>query len=324
VKIREVTAADAPAWLRMRIALWPDSDSDHQDDIERFFDERLERKRTFVAEDDNGELVGFLELDQRSYAPGCTSSPVPFIEGWYVDPDARRSGVGRELIRAAEDWSRAAGFTEIGSDVEIDNVDGLVAHEALGYEETDRVVSFRRSLFSSAVILAVAEAEPLVGELRKHYTPGGVRGIPAHVTLLHPFADADQLDDDCIEELRGAIDGFGSFDFTLANTARFDDGVLYVAVEPMEPFRALIARICDAFPGRKPYERFAPDEVIPHLTVVTAEGYPNGPTSGDLEVFDRVEAQLAPSLPLVCRAHAVVVLADSPDGYSTAYELPLG
>ena len=156
MKIREIVEADSPEWLRMRIALWPGSDSDHEADIARFFRERLDRKRTFVAEDDAGRLVGFLELDQRWYAPGCASSPVPFIEGWFVDPDVRRSGVGGALVRAAEDWARAAGFTEIGSDVEIDNLDSIAAHEALGYEETDRVVSFRRSLdpvFGTGVIL---------------------------------------------------------------------------------------------------------------------------------------------------------------------------
>jgi hypothetical protein len=143
------------------------------------------------------------------------------------------------------------------------------------------------------------------------------------VTLLFPFVDVHRLDDDHIRRLRDAIAGFGAFDFSLTNTARFDDGVLYLAVAPVEPFRALIGRICGAFPGRKPYGRFEPDEVIPHLTVVTAEGYPDGPTSGDLEVFDRVDAQIAPSLPIACRARSVVVIADSPDGYATTHELPL-
>ncbi len=322
-EIREVVDADAAEWLRMRIALWPDSDSDHEADIKRFFAERLERKRTFVAEDDDGRLIGFLELDQRSYAPGCESSPVPFIEGWYVDAKARRTGVGRALIGAAEDWSRAAGFTEIASDVEIDNLGGIAAHGALGYEETDRVVSFRRALFGSGVILAVPEAEALIGDLRRRYTPGGARGVPAHVTLLFPFVDADRIDDDCIATLRGALEGAEPFEYSLTGTARFDDGVAYLAVSPVEPFRDLIARICAAFGGRQPYGRFTPDEVIPHVTVVTGDGYPDGPTAADLEVFERVEQQLAPSLPMTCRASRVTVIADSPDGWTTAYELSL-
>jgi aminoglycoside 6'-N-acetyltransferase I len=100
-----------------------------------------------VAEAD-GRLVGFLELDYRKYAPGCRSSPVPFIEGWYVEPGLQRRGIGRALIEAAEAYARAAGHHEIASDAEIANADGIAAHVALGFEEVERVVCFRRSLSS--------------------------------------------------------------------------------------------------------------------------------------------------------------------------------
>jgi len=130
----------------MREALWPGSLAGHDADTRRYFEDRDARLCTFVAEADDGGIVGFLELGERSYAPGCESSPVPFIEGWYVDPAARRKGVGAALVRAAERYAREAGFSEIGSDVEIDNEGSLRAHAALGYEETDRTVAFRRSL----------------------------------------------------------------------------------------------------------------------------------------------------------------------------------
>lgn len=130
----------------MRQALWPDSLANHDLDTKRFFEMPDERMRTFVAEDEVGNVVGFLELDQRKYAPGCNSSPVPFIEGWYVEPLARRRGVGRALVRAAEQWAQAAGFQEIASDAEIENEASHSAHAALGYEEIERLVCFRRSL----------------------------------------------------------------------------------------------------------------------------------------------------------------------------------
>jgi aminoglycoside 6'-N-acetyltransferase I len=145
MKVREIVAEDRLEWVRMREALWPGSLSDHDVETQRYFEQREVWPCILVAEED-ARLVGFLELDQRKYAPGCRSSPVPFIEGWYVDPAARRRGVGRALVRAAEDRARAAGFTEIASDVEIENAGSIAAHRALGYEETDRVVSFRRGL----------------------------------------------------------------------------------------------------------------------------------------------------------------------------------
>ena len=82
----------------------------------------------------------------REYAEGCNSSPVGFVEGWYVDPEARRSGVGRRLVEAAEDWAREAGCTEMASDSLIDNDEGHRAHEAIGFTEVERLVCFRKSL----------------------------------------------------------------------------------------------------------------------------------------------------------------------------------
>ena len=145
VTIREIVERDRGHWVRLREALWPGSLSDHDEETRRYFESRAKAPVIFVAEA-KGRLVGFLELDYRKYAPGCRSSPVAFIEGWYVEPDLQRQGIGRALIEAAEAHARAAGHHEIASDAELDNADGIAAHFALGYEEVERVVCFRRSL----------------------------------------------------------------------------------------------------------------------------------------------------------------------------------
>jgi aminoglycoside 6'-N-acetyltransferase I len=145
VKIREIVRNDRADWVRLRETLWPVSLSDHDAETRKYFDDPPKAPIVFVAEAD-GRLVGFLELDYRKYAPGCKSSPVPFIEGWYVEPWLQGRGIGRALIEAAEAWARAAGHHEIASDAEIENADGIAAHVALGYEEVERIVCFRKSL----------------------------------------------------------------------------------------------------------------------------------------------------------------------------------
>lgn len=145
MKIREIVESDRAEWVRMREALWPGAGSDHEAETRQYFENPCEAPVIFVAEAD-GRLVGFLELDYRRYAPGCQSSPVPFIEGWYVEPALQRRGIGRALIEAAEACARAAGHHEIASDAEVTNADGIAAHAALGYAEVERVVCFRRSL----------------------------------------------------------------------------------------------------------------------------------------------------------------------------------
>ena len=143
--IREITEADREAWVRMRDALWPGSLEDHEAETKAYFERGVQPPLIFVAEADR-RLIGFLELGTRPYAPDCRSSPVPFIEGWYVDPDWQRRGIGRALVAAAEAWAGAAGYTEMASDVEIDNTGSLAAHAALGYQEVERTVAFRKNL----------------------------------------------------------------------------------------------------------------------------------------------------------------------------------
>jgi aminoglycoside 6'-N-acetyltransferase I len=143
--IREIRESDRLDWVRLRDSLWPGSLSDHDDETRAHFENRPDAPIILVAETE-GRIVGFLELDFRKYAPGCRSSPVAFIEGWHVEAGFQGRGVGRALVEAAEARVRAMGHWEIASDSEIENADGIAAHRALGYEEVERIVCFRRTL----------------------------------------------------------------------------------------------------------------------------------------------------------------------------------
>ena len=93
-----------------------------------------------------GRLAGFVEVGTRSVAESCETSPVAFLEGWYVDADVRRQGVGAALVRAAEEWARAKGFREFASDAQITNTTSHLAHAALGFTEVERLVAYRKVL----------------------------------------------------------------------------------------------------------------------------------------------------------------------------------
>ncbi len=141
MKIRKLRAEDHGQWLRLRRTLWPESDDN---DAERWLS-RADAV-TFTAEDAPGELIGFVEAGERAYADGCNSSPVLFLEGWYVDSLARRRGIGGELLRAAEDWARARNLTECASDALLDNAAAIAVHASAGFHEVERSVKFRKPL----------------------------------------------------------------------------------------------------------------------------------------------------------------------------------
>ena len=150
MRIRLATNADASAWLALRIALWPDEDAARmRADVLAFFSNEVPSTMlaaVFVAENDVGTPVGMLELSLRPYADGCDSSPVPYIEGWYVAPRSRRQGFGAALVKAAEDWATAQGYSEMASDALLENTISEQAHKALGFDEVERAIRFRKEL----------------------------------------------------------------------------------------------------------------------------------------------------------------------------------
>jgi aminoglycoside 6'-N-acetyltransferase I len=161
IEVRSASPADSDAWLQMRVALWPDGDGRladdpagaplpaewHAQEIEQFFTGRLSMPlEVLIAFGPDGAALGFAELSIRPYAEGCTTDKVAYLEGWYVQPQARRRGVGRALIDAAERWAVARGCTEFASDALLENHVSAAAHEALGFEEVDQIRCFRKDL----------------------------------------------------------------------------------------------------------------------------------------------------------------------------------
>lgn len=118
--IRQIEPADHEEWLRMRIALWPDTTlEEHVKEMEGL--RGSVKDAIFVAARPEGGLGGFLEASLRPIAVGCDTSPVGYIEGWWVDTDLRQQGIGGQLVRAAEAWAWGLGCLEIASGCLIDN-----------------------------------------------------------------------------------------------------------------------------------------------------------------------------------------------------------
>lgn len=151
MRIREGRPGDEQEIAGLCALLWP------YGTVEEFQREAEELIRTqmngtlpgtiLVACDEAGAMAGFIEVGLRSHADGCdTVRPVGFIEGWLVREEFRGRGVGRRLMQAAEEWSRAKGCAEMASDALMDNEPSQRAHGALGFEVVDRCVHFRKRI----------------------------------------------------------------------------------------------------------------------------------------------------------------------------------
>lgn len=139
--------ADVEALAELRFALWPDQPLEtRRAEAAENLAHRDNAFETFVALD-GGEVVGFAEVSlRRDYVNGCETSPVAFLEGIYVRPGQRRRGVGSALVAAAGQWGRERGCSEFASDALLANESSLRFHRAAGFDETERVVYFRKAL----------------------------------------------------------------------------------------------------------------------------------------------------------------------------------
>jgi aminoglycoside 6'-N-acetyltransferase I len=145
-RIRRVEEKDFLEWLQLRRLLWDElTDEEHREEMLDIFS-HPETQLVLVAEMENRRLVGFLEASIRPFVEDCQTDHVGYLEGWFVEAEFRRGGVGGELVRAAEKWARTRGCVEMASDSEIGNDLSVEAHLHLGYTETSRLVHWRKEL----------------------------------------------------------------------------------------------------------------------------------------------------------------------------------
>lgn len=144
IHVRRVTSDDRDEWFKMRKGIWPEAPDEYLDfDLDDIL--ASDNDAVFFALAD-GRPVGMIEARIREYGEGCETSPVGYIEGWFVYPDMRGQGISGRLTQAAEDWAREKGCTEMASDTWLDNEASIRAHVKLGYFEVERLVHFVKQL----------------------------------------------------------------------------------------------------------------------------------------------------------------------------------
>jgi aminoglycoside 6'-N-acetyltransferase I len=163
MRTRYIRPGDAAEWARLRQLLWPARPGEHEREIAAFFGgDRRDPAQVILAIGEAGRALGFAEVSVRSYAEGCVTDRVAYLEGWFVEEPHRRCGIGAALVAAVEDWARAQGCTELASDTELENGISATAHQALGFGEVERIICFKKELSPA----------PGTATLRKQLDPG--------------------------------------------------------------------------------------------------------------------------------------------------------
>jgi 2'-5' RNA ligase len=153
----------------------------------------------------------------------------------------------------------------------------------------------------SALVVAVPEAGPVIEKWREATCRDRPSiGIPAHVTILFPFAPPNRIDAQLVDEVSSLVGRFEPFAFELHELRRFP-GVLYAAPAPPAPFVELIRAVIETYPRYPPYGGEIPrDTIVPHLTVA----------QGEDALLSKVEDEIVALLPIAARADEVLLLEE--------------
>ena len=151
--------------------------------------------------------------------------------------------------------------------------------------------------------------------LRRRRVASAAVGVPAHVTLLYPFIELEDLEPSVRRRLRQIAAAHLPFDYRHDRIAEWPDAI-YVVVEPGAPFKRLQRDLQAAFPEWPIYGPEFTLEFEPHITVADAKG--------KLEPGVR-DASAWRALPGPARAEAIDVIATRPDGrWKLVWRIPLG
>lgn len=143
--VKMATLSNARVLAEMASRLW---DSHAVEELENEFTETLNCETSAFFIKYVGNIpVGFAQCGLRfDYVEGTQSSPVGYLEGIFVKEGYRNNGYAKQLLLASENWARTMGCTEFASDCELNNHSSLDFHMAMGFDEANRIICFRKKL----------------------------------------------------------------------------------------------------------------------------------------------------------------------------------
>ncbi len=143
--VRKAVENDSRTLAEMAVQMWDDNTVDS---LETEFIETLnDENAVFFIRYADDIPVGFAQCGLRyDYVEGTDSAPVGYLEGIFVKEGYRNRGYAKELLTACEIWAKEKGCTEFASDCELDNKGSLMFHMAMGFEEANRIICFRKDI----------------------------------------------------------------------------------------------------------------------------------------------------------------------------------
>ena len=144
-KVKRANAEDAGALAAMAAQMWKDHSP--EDMAEEFYELVTSDEAACFIKYADDKPIGFAQCQLRhDYVEGTESSPVGYLEGIFITEGYRKRGFAAELLSECEKWAREKGCREFASDCELDNEESISFHSAMGFEEANRIICFKKEL----------------------------------------------------------------------------------------------------------------------------------------------------------------------------------
>ena len=113
---------------------------------ESFLRARMSNDESLIllAHDEHGQAQGFCQL----YPTFCSVDAAPFywLYDLFVHPDVRRTGVGRALLKAAEQQAKDRGMIRMELTTATTNLKAQALYESMGWELDKVFLTYKRFL----------------------------------------------------------------------------------------------------------------------------------------------------------------------------------
>ena len=127
----------------------------------------------------------------------------------------------------------------------------------------------RHRVVTSVVVMAPLEVQAVVAPIMQQFALENLINLPAHITVLYPFAPPDKLES-TYPDVQKLCKNIQPFDVTLEGYGRFPK-FIYMKLKDGDPIRTIFRQFQKNFPEYRPYDGLYGDDLLPHITIAEFE-----------------------------------------------------
>ncbi len=110
------------------------------DHLSKYYDSKPDKRAYFIALDENGQVIGGVGIAEFNGIADCAE-----LQKLYLSDSAKGKGYGKDLMKLAEDWARAAGYKNLYLETHTNLSVALKLYEKTGFQRIEKPCTTQHS-----------------------------------------------------------------------------------------------------------------------------------------------------------------------------------